>query len=195
MKQVFEFVTKRQMILIVHSFSKLTLNSWYKHKRQETVTKSSWVKILDMLVRNQSEEPLLGLNQSIDGTDRLIIPLQDEARSGNKSLFGSWFSTSVFPNVPGTVPLVYVPVGSREVRLVWTEQPKYRNPADFLGKFFSDHAYNFLRYMGYVFLNDSGSDVFQDWSFLGCSPWVSFARVANFFLFLNVAMLLGVNVE
>ena len=64
------------------------------------------------------------------------------------------------------------------------------SPVKFLGQFFDDLASNLFENLRDVFHSNSKEDVFYDWPFLGCLR-VSFGTVANFRLFLDVAIFWG----
>ena len=63
-------------------------------------------------------------------------------------------------------------------------------PAELLGQFFSDFAFNLFRSCLICSWLILGTDVFRDWPFRGCCFSVSRATAANFRLFLNVAIFL-----
>ena len=110
----------------------------------------------------------------------------------DSSSFVPWFSTSVFRNVPGTVPEC--------VRICWFKRnssnldrvPKMRDCVllnswdSFLVTLPSISSETCVIYSSLIL----GTDVFRDWLFLGFSSCVSLVTAANFRLFLNVAIFL-----
>ena len=70
------------------------------------------------------ERPRLSLNRLSDGTDRLRIPLQDGDRSGNDPQLVPRFPRPCSRMFPTRFRRAPVSVGSREIRLIQTEDPK-----------------------------------------------------------------------
>ena len=118
------------------------------------------------------EEYRLGLNQLNDGTGRLSIPLQDEDHSGNDPQLIAGFLRLCSGMFPERFRSVSVTVGSKEIRLVYTEHPKYGNLSCWIsGTVFNDPAFNLLGNLCYKFLVDSRN---------GCVSWLAVLRM--FFL-------------
>ena len=141
------------------------------------------------LIESIYEEPRLGLNRLNDGADRRMFPLEDEDHQGT-ILIGSWFSTFVFRNVPGTVPECVRICGFKRNSSNLARAPKMR---DFV---LLNSWDNFLVTLPSILSKTSviyssvilGTEMFRDWPFLLCSSCVSLGTAANFCLFLNVAI-------
>ena len=69
------------------------------------------------MILHPCEEPPLGLNHFIDGTDRRRVPLQDEDHPGNHPHLVPGFPTLRSGTFPERFQSTSVPVGSREIRL------------------------------------------------------------------------------
>ena len=113
--------------------------------------------------------------------------------SGERSSFGSWFSTFVFRNVPGTVPECVRICGFKRNSSNLDRAPKMRDSVrlnsweSFLVTLPSIFSETRVIYSSLIL----GTDVFRDyWPFLRCSCCVSFVTAANFRLFLEVVIFL-----
>ena len=126
-----------------------------------------------------------------------IAGLRENSTSGWVPLWerfpiGSWFSTSVFRNVPGTVPESVRNCVLHKNSSNSDRAPKMRDSVllkskdSFLMILPSISSETCVMYSSAI----AGSDVFRDWLFLGCSSCVYLETVAKFRLFLNVAILL-----
>ena len=109
-----------------------------------------------------------------------------------RSSFGSWFSTFVFWNVPGTVPECIRICGFRRNSSNLDRATKMRDSVvlnswdRFLVTLPSISSEICVIYSSVIL----GMNLFRDWPFLGCSSCVSVETAANFCLFLNVAIFL-----
>ena len=95
------------------------------------------------------KEPRLGLSQLNDGIDRRRVPLQDEDHLGNDP-----HSVPGFPRLcSGMFRSALVSVGSREIRLIYTDHPKCGTLSRWTpGTVFCDSAFNLLRNLCDIFL-------------------------------------------
>ena len=85
-------------------------------------------------------------------------PTSGWGSSWERSSFGSWFSTFVFRNVPGTVPECVHICGFKRKSSNLDRAPKQNAglcPAELLGQFFSDLAFHLLRKLCEIFLVNS----------------------------------------
>ena len=104
--------------------------------------------------------------------------------------FVPWFSTFVFWNVPGTVPECVRICGFKRNSPNLDRAPKKRDSVllnswySFLVTLPSISSETCVIYLSLIL----GTDVFRDWTFLGCSSCVSVVTAANFRLLLNVAI-------
>ena len=125
---------------------------------------------------------------------KLLVRQAENSTSGRGSFWersplGSWFSTSVFRNVPGTVPESVRIYGFQRNSYNLGTAPKMRgslllNSWDrFLMTLPSISSKTYVKNSSLIL----GTDVFRDWLFLGY-PCVSFEKAANFRLFLNTVM-------
>ena len=115
-------------------------------------------------------------------------PTSGWGSSWERSSFGSWFSTFVFRNVPGTVPECVRICGFKRNSSNLDKAPKMRDSVllnswdSFLATMPSISSKTCVIYSSLILR----TDVFRDWPFLGCSSCVSLVVAANFRLFLNV---------
>ena len=125
---------------------------------------------------------------------RLLARQAENSTSGwgsfwNWSPLGSWFSTSAFRNVPGTVPEHARTCGFKRNSSNLDRAPKMRDFVllnswySFLVNLPSISSETCATYSSVIL----GADEFCDWLFLGNSC-VSLDTAANFRLFLNVAI-------
>ena len=121
-------------------------------------------------------------------------PTSGWGSSWEQSSFGSWFSTFVFRNVPGTVPDCVRICGFRRNSSNLDRAPKMRDSVllsswdSFSVTLFSISFETCVIYSSLIL----GMDVFRDWPFLGCSSCVCLVTAANFRLFLNDSIFLKV---
>ena len=149
------------------------------------------VLILETLILDYlCEEPCLGLKHLNDGTDRWRVPFSGWESSWEWSLFGSWLSTFVFRNVPGTVPECVRICGFKRNSSNLDTAPKMRVSV-LLNSWNSFLAPSSISSETCMICSSLilGTEVFRDWSFLGCFSCVSLATAANFHLLLSVAIL------
>ena len=135
----------------------------------------------------------LSMSESIERRDwQTDRPTSGWGSSWERSSFGSWFSTFVFRNVPGTVPECVRICGFRRNSSNLERAPKMRDSVllnsrdSFLVTLPSISSETCVIYSSLIL----GTDVFRDWPFLGCSSCVFLVTAANFRLFLNVGIFL-----
>ena len=128
---------------------------------------------------------------------RLLARQAKKSTSGwgsfwERSPLGSWFSTSVFRNVPGTVPENVRICGFKRNspnldRAAGMRDSVLLNSWDCsLVSLPSISSETCVMYSSLIL----GTDVFRDGQFLGCSSYVSLVAAATFRLLLKVAMFL-----
>ena len=76
----------------------------------------TFVEVYDLDIN--CEEPRMGVSHLNDGTDRRIVPLQDEDHPGNNPLLVPGFPRLCSGKFPERSRSASVYVGSREIRLI-----------------------------------------------------------------------------
>ena len=105
--------------------------------------------------------------------------------------FCSWFSTFVFWNIPGTIPECVRICGFKRNSSNLDRAPKMRESVLLISwDSFLVTPPSISYEVCVIYSSIPGTDVFHDWSFLGCSSCVSLATAAKFGFILNVAIFL-----
>ena len=131
----------------------------------------------------------LGLSQLGCWRDRHRTPFQDGDHSGNDPRLVLGFLRRHSGLFPERFQRMSVSVGSREIRLIWTEHPRCGTMSSWIPGIVSLVTLPSISSKTFAIYSSMipGADEFCDWMFLGYSC-VSLDIAANFSLFLKVAI-------